>query len=217
MVKNKLALISSAVIFCFCMFLFFPFPNNQMLEARTTFMSFPITEADGYNPLAIVGSVLFIVAMVLLVKGLEKFRFRAVVITAFVYTVMPLLLVIVYQETFARGIDAISYYGNGTCDFESESEETMNGECKLNLHNRSGRPVTFEIEFLDSFYMKKDIRLVSLMNVNGPYSITLQPNSKEIIQLEELLDVSHIENRVGGGSSMDVHFKISDGKKTRIL
>ena len=48
MIRSKVALISSVVILCICMYLYFPFPNNVMLEARSTFMSFPIRNQDGY-------------------------------------------------------------------------------------------------------------------------------------------------------------------------
>ena len=47
MIRSKVALISSVVILGICMYLYFPFPNNVMLEARSTFMSFPIRNQDG--------------------------------------------------------------------------------------------------------------------------------------------------------------------------
>ncbi|MGM0845687.1 MAG: hypothetical protein ACQEUT_11975 [Bacillota bacterium] len=217
MIKNKLALFSSAVILIFCRFLYFPFPNNNMIDARTTFMSFPITDIDGYNPLAIMRSILFIIAMVLLVKGLNKYRVRTLIITAIVYALMPLPLISVYQETLAEGVAAISYDGQGTCDFEEVSEGKLYGECNLNLHNRSGKPVALEIEFLDSSYMPEGIRMDSLMNEAGPYTVRLQANSKETVEIKELLDLSQVKNRIDGGSSMNVHIKISDGNNVRLL
>ncbi|TYS16613.1 hypothetical protein FZC78_11510 [Rossellomorea vietnamensis] len=189
MVKNKLALIGSGIILVICMFLYFPFPNNVMIDSRTSFMSFPIRDVDGYNPLAIIGSILFIIAMVLLVKGLEKYHFRAVVLTAFAYAVLPLVLIPLYQETFARGIAAVSYDDEGTCDFASVREGLLKGECTLNLQNRSNKPVTFEVVFMESPYLKEDKRIESLMNESGPNLVTLSPNSKESVQIEKLLDL----------------------------
>ena len=118
MIRSKVALVSSVVILGICMYLYFPFPNNVMLEARSTFMSFPIRNQDGYVPLGIIGSILFIIAMILLVIGMKKYRFRTIVIAVIVYAILPNLLTIMYQETFARGITAISYDGNGNCNFE---------------------------------------------------------------------------------------------------
>ena len=65
MIRSKVALISSVVILGICMYLYFPFPNNVMLEARSTFMSFPIRNQEGFILLGIIGSILFIIAMIL--------------------------------------------------------------------------------------------------------------------------------------------------------
>ena len=89
MIRSKVALVSSVVILGICMYLYFPFPNNVMLEARSTFMSFPIRNQDGYVPLGIIGSILFIIAMILLVIGMKKYRFRTIVIAVIVYAILP--------------------------------------------------------------------------------------------------------------------------------
>ncbi|WP_171050785.1 hypothetical protein [Bacillus sp. BHET2] len=102
MIKNKVSLICSAVIFCICMSLYFPFPDNEMIDARTTFMSFPINDHNGYNLLAILGSVSFIIAIILLVRGITKYHIRTVILALFVYTLLPLLLITIYQETSAK-------------------------------------------------------------------------------------------------------------------
>ena len=57
------------------MYLYFPFPYNVMLEARSAFMSFPIRNQDGYILLGIISSILFIIAMILLVIGMKKYSF----------------------------------------------------------------------------------------------------------------------------------------------
>lgn len=217
MVRNKAALISSAVILCICMYLFFPFPDNEMIDARSIFMSFPITNTDGYNMLAIIGSVLFIIAMILLVLGINKYHFRTIIITLFVYTLLPVLLITMYQETLASGIAAVSYDGKGTCDFEQVSDDLLNGECNLLLHNRSGEKVSFEIELLDSFVTEDDSRFESIMNVNGLHRITIEANREKAIHLKELLNLSDVPNHINGGTSMDIHIKLINKETTRIL
>jgi hypothetical protein len=156
MIRSKVALISSVIILSICMYLFFPFPNNVMLEARSTFMSFPICNQDGYILLGIIGSVLFIIAMILLVMAMKKYHFRTIVIVVIVYSILPNLLITMYQETLASGIKAISYDGNGNCNFEYVSEGLLNGECNLVLHNRSNKAVSFELVFLDSYFMEDE-------------------------------------------------------------
>ncbi|UZM97255.1 hypothetical protein OL548_18755 [Lysinibacillus sp. MHQ-1] len=72
MIRNKKAFVTAIILLGICMCLFFPFPNYQMLNARISFMSFPILKDDGYVLLGILGSVLFILAVILLVKGIKK-------------------------------------------------------------------------------------------------------------------------------------------------
>ncbi|WP_318614564.1 hypothetical protein [Sporosarcina sp. YIM B06819] len=217
MIRNKAALISSAVILCICTYLYFPFPNNEMLDARVTFMSFPIRNPDGYMVLGIIGSVLFIIAMTLLVIGLKKYHFRTIAIVVIVYAFLPSVLITLYQETFASGIMAISYDRNGTCNFDYVKEDLLNGQCNLMLHNRSNEAVSFELEFLDSFFMEDEVRMESLMNLGGPYRITIEGNRKKSIQLMELLDVSEVPKHIEGGNSRNIHLKIVDEETARIL
>ncbi|KPL60252.1 hypothetical protein [Rossellomorea vietnamensis] len=217
MIRNKKFLIASGVILMICRSLYFPYPNNKMIFERSTFMSFPISDQDGYNMLAIVGSIFFIFAMILLVKGISKYHFRTVILVLIAYSLLPLGLVSVYQETLASGISAISYDGEGTCDFESDSEDELNGECHLQITNHSGDPVTFDIEFLDSYIPYEDHRRTSLMNEGGPYRITVEANTEKMIDFKELLDVSDVPYHVDGGGSTNVHFKISDGERERVL
>ncbi|MFJ7976641.1 hypothetical protein ACIQZI_13200 [Peribacillus sp. NPDC096379] len=217
MIRSKVALISSAIILGICMYLYFPFPNHVMLEVRSTFMSFPIRNQDGFIPLGIIGSILFIIAMFLFVIGMKKYRFRTIIIVVIVYTILPNLLIAMYQETLASGILAISYDGNGNCHFEYVSENELNGECNLVLHNRSSKDVSFELEFLDSFLMEDEVRMESLMNIAGPYSITIEANRKKSIHLKELLELSDVPKHIEGGTSFNIHFKLIEGGKTRTL
>jgi hypothetical protein len=217
MIKNKAALIGSVVILCICMYLYFPFPNNEMLDARTTFMSFPIRNQDGYIVLGIIGSILFIIAMILFVIDIKKYHFRTIVFVVIIYAFLPKLLIWVYQETVASGIMAISYDGNGTCNFEHANDELLNGECNFMLENRSNEDVSFELEFLDSFFMEDEGRMESLMNLAGPYSITIEANRKKSIHLQKLLDLSDVPKHIEEGTSNSIHFKLIDGETKRTL
>ncbi|WP_075981808.1 hypothetical protein [Bacillus massilinigeriensis] len=217
MIRSKVALVSSLIILGICRYLFFPFPNNVMFEARSSFMSFPIRNQDGYIPLGIIGSFLFIIAIILIVMGMKKYQFRTIVIVFIVYTFFPNLLIYVYQETLASGISAISYDGEGRCNFEYVKEDLLEGECNLVLHNRSSEDVTFELEFLDSYIMEDELRTESLMNVAGPYIITIEANSEKSIHLKELLDLSNVPKHIEGGTSNNIHLKLIENGKTRIL
>ncbi|GGM43640.1 hypothetical protein GCM10011351_32020 [Paraliobacillus quinghaiensis] len=217
MIRSKVALISSAIILGVCLYLYFPFHNNVMIGARTTFMSFPIRNHDGYILLGVIGSVLFIIAMILLVIGLKKYHFRILIVVAVVYAMLPNILITAYQETFASGIAAISYDGNGKCNFESVSTDLLNGECNLVLHNRSNEAVSFELEFIDSYFMEDGVRMESLMNLAGPYSITLEANREKHIYFKELIELSGVPKHIEMGSSSNIHFKLICEEKTRTL
>lgn len=217
MIRNKIVLICSIVILGICMYLYFPFPNNDMLDAYSTFMSFPISNQDGYIVLGIIGSAMFLIAIILLVIGMKKYHFRTIVIVVIVYTFLPKFLIMTYQETLASGIMAISYDGEGQCNFENVSEDLINGECNLILHNRSNEAVTFELEFLDSYFMEDGVRMESLMNVVGPYSITIEANQEKSIYIKELLDLSGIPKHIESGTSFNVHVNLIDGETKRTL
>lgn len=217
MIKNKMTLISSIILLGICMSFFFPFPNNRMSDARSTFMSFPIRNNDGYILLGIIGSILFIIAIILLARSLKKYHLRTIVIALVVYTLLPYILIMLYQETFANGINAISYDGNGNCNFLYVNEDVLDGECNLLLHNRSNAIVSFEIEFVDSLLMDNEVQMESLMNLAGPYHITVEANEKKSIHLRKLLDLSDVPNHIEGGSSSNINIKIVEEDAARTL
>ncbi|RKL65423.1 hypothetical protein CR203_20985 [Salipaludibacillus neizhouensis] len=55
----------------------------------------------------------------------------------------------------------------------------------------------------------------SLMNLAGPYSITIEANSEKSIHLKELLELSDVSEHIDGRSSSDIHFKLIDEENTR--
>lgn len=217
MIKNKIAIAISFILLVICMSIYFPFPNNEMIKARSSFMTFPIRNEEGYVFLGIFTSVLFVISLVLLQIGLKKYHFRTLVLVILAFALIPMALITVYQETFAEGIYAIKYDGNGNCNFDYMSEDLLNGECSLILHNRSNEAVSFQLEFLDSFFHEDGVRMESLMNVAGPYNVTLEANSKSSIYLKELLDVRGIPKHIEGGSSSNIHIKLTEGQRSRNL
>lgn len=216
MIKSKSEFFGSLIVFAICMSLFFPFPNNVMEGAQVTFMSFTIEEESGFNLLGIIGSVLFVRAIILLLNSLEKYQFRALIAVVILYMFLPNLLINVYQETLATGVAAISYDGDGQCNFVT-IDNNMDAECNLVLHNHSNEAVTVELEFIDSFFSEDDMRMESLMNLSGPYTVTIAANSHKNVHLEELLDLSNVPNHIDSGTAFSIHIKLTGGNKPRIL
>ncbi|WP_312130189.1 hypothetical protein [Lysinibacillus capsici] len=217
MMNNKKTFIGSIVMLGICMCLFFPYPYNEAMMAHTTFMSIPIETQDGYVLLGIFGSILFIIAMILLLRSINKYHFRTFVIVVLLYSFLPHLLIMAYQETFASGIMAISYKGEGECRFDMVRKDLMNGECTIVLHNRSNEAVSFDLQFIDTNFFKGDKRMDSLMNIAGPYHVTIEANREKAIHLKELLDLTNVPNHIEGGGSSKVHVQLIDGDKERTL
>lgn len=218
MIKNKFFIILSFIILGICIFLFFPFPNNHLLNVGMTFMSFPIRDVDGYITRGIIGSVLFVIALVLLVLGLNKYHKRSIFIVCIIYTILPLLLVGAYQRTFATGIYAVSYDGEGYCETIEINENTVDGQCEIKLVNHSNEDVTFTMELLDdNFSSDEQIRLASLLNLAGPLTFTLSAKEEKTIHMKEKIDISDIRENAAVGTSNNVHFKLIDGEKERVF
>lgn len=218
MIKNRTALISAVVLLAICMILFFPYPNNPLIGSSVTFMSFPLQNEDGLVWKGILGTALFLIAMALLIYGLKRFYVVLAVLVLFLYALIPLYLVTAYQETLASGIGAISYDQEGKCAFDTlEDSERMNGDCQLTLKNHSNQPVSFELEFMDTGFGQEEMKMVSLMNIAGPYKITIEGNQAEFIELNEILDVSDVQDHIFSGSTSGVHFKLVEEKKERIF
>lgn len=74
------------------------------------------------------------------------------------------------------------------------------------------------MQFLDSyFHVKNGEQITSLMNLAGPYNMTIEANSKQTIHLKELLDVSEVPIEFDGAASTDVHVKLIQGNESRSL
>ncbi|APC47809.1 hypothetical protein BME96_06325 [Virgibacillus halodenitrificans] len=215
MIRSKFTVIGAIILFIICMWLFFPFPDDPLLHATTIFMSIPIMDHDGYIKAGVIGSFLFVVAMVLLMFGLRKFRLRSLIIVIFLYSFLPPILIKVYQETLAEGIFAVSKEDEGECDFNSINESQLEGECHFTLQNRRNEPVTFEVQLIDSFI--DETRMESLINEAGPHMLALEANEKRAIHLKEIIDITGVQNHISEGSSFALHFRLIDGKDERIL
>ena len=215
-IKSKLALIGAAVLLVICMAIYFPFPSNYTVSSTMQVLSFPVQNQDGIMYLGIIGALLFILALIFLVMGLNKYKVRFVVVVIIVYSLLPNLLISVYQNTFARGIQSISYDGEGFCDYEYRTDKIMRGECQFTLENHSKNPVSFELEFVDSSALT-EVPLESLMNFGGTYKITLEPKEVRTIEMDETMNVPTVPKQFDSAGVSEIHFKLIDGTDERVM
>ncbi len=121
-------------------------------------------------------------------------------------------MVSAYQETFATGVYAVFYSNEDSeCSFEAKSEDTLHGACELCFMNYSNQDISFTVESNED----DDPPMVSLMNNNAPYKITLGANETKRIRLETDIDVSDIQNHVESGEAMGMDIIIRSKGKHR--
>ena len=217
MIRNKYYIYASLASFTICVALFFPYPNNHLFDARMTFLFFPIKDGNGFISIGVIGSSLFLVSLALLVLGLKKYYTPAVIILACAYILMPLIVISVIQQTVASGIYSVSYDGAGKCTIEEVDAITVDGECFIKLFNHSNEAVSFRLELIDSFPPEDHAQFESLLNLDGPIYVTLQPKEETTIHIHAKIDISNIYNQIAIGTNHYVHIKIIDGEYERIL
>ncbi|PPA69545.1 hypothetical protein [Jeotgalibacillus proteolyticus] len=172
MIKNKAFLGISALLFCLSLLIYYLIPNEEILQGSVSIMMFPIEEGGRVNILGVIGTLLLIGSLIFLGKGLGKYHARSIVAALLLFAFTPPLMTTAYQETLAVGVKAISYEDDNECSLSPIKEGLIQGVCHLTLHNRSNKPVTFELEFVDPYFFGEDSRMVSLMNIAGPYKVT---------------------------------------------
>ena len=215
-VKNKFALTGSAILLVICMLLFFPFPTKHFSDSSVRVLTFPIENQDGIVYIGMLAVALFIVSIILLVMALQKYRGRIILLVLIGYVLLPNILITAYQNTMAHGILAVSYNGDGNCDFEYRSDAIMHGNCEITLKNHSKEQVSFDLEFMDTSILG-DERLASLMNYGGPYKITIAPKETKTIHLEETVNVSSVPRQFDTASVSQIELKLIDGKVERVM
>ncbi len=215
MIANKSRFIIGVGLFILLFLVFIPFPNNWTYDATITLMGFPIQTKDGIDFLGIICAILFFLAAFLLYSSLKKYQGRLLILAILLFFLLPNPVITLYQEMFAHGINAISYDNNGSCEINSFQDNELRIECEISLQNRSNKPVSFEIEFLES-YLASHLS-TSLLNLNGPYVLKLNPYEMRTFHFKETIDVRNVSNHFESGSQSFINFILKDDEKSRIF
>lgn len=179
---------------------------------------FPLQNEEGATIwLGVFGLMLFVVGLFLFTSTIKKYVTRMIAYLLILLFFFPNFFMTAYQEVWAKGVSAISYDKKGICDFLSVKEEILNGTCVFTLQNKSNEQVTLQVEFAEVLVDKGNLHVESLMNQKAPYTITIEANSKKTIEVEELIELTGISSMFYEGRAYDVHIKLIDGDKFRIL
>lgn len=216
MIQSKLLLFISLSLIGLAAILSWPFPDNPLIGMRFAIFDIPISTDQGYDWKGIISVLIMLAGLVLLGSSLKSHRLLAGIAALLVFMFVPPVLTELYQTTVATGIYAVSANtADSACDFTREEEsEHLKGVCRLNFTNHSRDEVTFHLLFTDGPGSSK---MMSLMNVNGPHTITLPPNGRTTINLEQTVDTSNIPDAIHSGSAHGIQFKIFAEDKVREL
>ncbi|NKE04165.1 hypothetical protein [Mesobacillus selenatarsenatis] len=219
MIKNKKYLILAIIFFFISMALNFPFPHEYPAgQELSVALGFPITTMDGLNYIGITGLILFIIGLFFLVKSLEIYHKRMVLIALALVAILPLEMVNAYQKTFATGIYAIEYErGESNYTFEMKDDTTLYAVCHLPFENHSNETVQFNIEFYEKYLFEDDYPMLSLLNEAGPYKVTLQGKERKVVTIEREINLAKLRRGGLSGQGWGINLMIVDGEKVRKL
>lgn len=217
--KNKPMFQISIVFFGVVMILNLPFPHAAPYgEALLTIFNIPIRFADVFHTVGIIGLLILLLALILLANSLKKYQGRSVLLAILIVTLLPAFIVYLFQNTLATGIYAVTYSNEAAdCEFEMTNRETLHGECTLDFENYSNSVVDFKFEFNEEKSFPDDLPMLSLMNEQGPYAVTIGPREGKTIFVEADIDVSAMENHIEGGNATGFNIIIKENGKVRKL
>ena len=219
MIKNKNYLILAMIFFFTSIALNFPFPHEYPFgQELSSAFGFPLTTMDGVSYIGITGLILFIFSLFFLVKSLEIYHKRMVLIAIILVVALPLELINAYQKTFATGIYAVEYErGESFYRFEMKDDTTLYAVCHLPFVNHSNQPVQFNIEFYEKYLFEDDYPMLSLLNEGGPYEVTLHGKERQMVRIETEIDLSKLGRGGLSGDGWGINLMIVDGEKIRKL
>lgn len=201
--KNKLMFQISIVLFILVMILNVPFPHEAPYgESLLTILNIPIRFAEGFHTVGIIILCLFLLGSILLFHSLKKYQLRSVLLAILTVSLLPAFIVYLFQNTLATGIYAIAYSNEAVdCEFKMVDSETLHGECRLDFENYSNSVVDFQFEFYEEKTFPDDLPMLSLMNEQGSYEVTIEPGERVIVFIEADIDVSEMEQHIEGGNA----------------
>lgn len=189
-------------------FIYEGYPQNN-----TFIFSIPLKSWIGLNYVGIIGLIFLFISFYLLVKALNKYKGRMLLLALFLAAITPQVLADTYQKTFATGVYAISYeQENSECEFTMDDLEVdLQVKCELILENHSGDDIELFVEFI-GLYSKRDDSMIKLLNNDAPYKIKLQKHQKNYVEIYTTIQSSNLEYSMEGGgmSGMNIIIK-SDG------
>ncbi|HLS65939.1 MAG TPA: hypothetical protein VK029_02990 [Pseudogracilibacillus sp.] len=218
-IANRNLLLSACFLFTVVIILSLNFPHRYSLgDLLLQKLHIPTQFAGGFFTMGMILLLLLITAFICLFHSLTKWRIRIIVLTILLISLLPPSIITAYQTLFGKGIYAVQYdEAESSCAYEMvhTNEATLSGTCYLPFTNVSDELVTFEVHFQETY--TDDVPMVSLMNVEAPYTVRLQPYETKEVMIHTLIDVTELDEYVVSGEAYSIQIEIQANGKSREL
>lgn len=217
MIRSKKLFCLSIVLLVIFIVLNFPYPHHYPFgEIILTSLKIPTRFADGFYTVGVFSTLILIIGLIVLVRSLEKYRGRALIITFLLIFFVPSLFIQAYEKYIAKGVYAVTYASHRSkCHYEITDEKTLHATCELHFTNESKEDVTFEFVFKEEEHFIDE--MMEYLNVDAPYEVFLHAQETDIIVIETDIDLTDVDTYIGGGEIFYVNIIISANGKSREL
>lgn len=213
MFKNKPAFYISVLLILTAMIMSFPLRLGAPYGPElTVVLGIPTRTVEGpvYYGMLIIS--ILILGLVFLVRALKKYRGRTVLLAILLFVFGPLKIAEGYQNTFATGLDAISYdKEKSECTYESmDRTSVMTVHCELYFQNHSEEDVTFMLTFYEDEYAI----WIHHLNNEGPLEMTVSEQDRGPIIVKRELKLEKEQHFSGSDSRFGVILEAEGKKRT---
>ncbi|KMJ56885.1 hypothetical protein AB685_19370 [Bacillus sp. LL01] len=213
MFKNKPALYVSVLLILIAMIMSFPFKLSAPYGPElTVVLGIPTRTVEGPVYFGMLIISILILGLVFLGRAMKKYRGRAVLLAVLLFVFGPFKIAETYQNTFASGIDAISYdREKSKCTYESmDRTSVMTVHCELYFQNHSEEDVTFML----TFYEEEHAIWSHYLNNEGPLEVTVFKQDRNPIIVKRELKLEKEQLFSGSDSYFSVILEAEGKKRT---
>ncbi|ARK30213.1 hypothetical protein [Halalkalibacter krulwichiae] len=216
---KKPSLITAITLFLFGIVLHFPFPDRTPFGTRIFSVvgipAYSNTETEtGLHYVGLTALFCLVISLMIFYYLLPKWRGRVIFSLILIFLFVPTALISSYQSMFATGINGIVYHKEwSNCLYElNEIEMVAEIECVIPLENKGRTDVTFELEMVERFFSKDDLKTYSLLQSQ---TIKLYRQQKKVIRIEGTFNMSGEEAYYyySESSGIDIILKEESGKE----
>lgn len=221
--RKRMLIIFSFLVIVFIIILLIKYPND-ISNGEKLFYSLGLKPwSDGTSGFYYVGIlilILLLLSMTSLTKAYDyKYSGRILIISIIILSIVPSIAVEQYQNFIAEGIYSLEYnQKNSNVYFQTNEENIVQGECKLEFTNHSKEQITFYVSLRDDNRGESVNSFLYKVNAINNYKLTINPKETIVFNIPFSSDVSN-SNFIfeSGTQNAGLKITISDGNNKRDL